>query len=182
MNEYYYSADCSCGHPFSVEHALSCPKGAMPFIRYNSIRDITAELLTEVCPNVSIEPTLQPLNGKAFNHRTTNAEDNARLDIKAQNFWDNNWRSTFFDVRVYNARAPSNSSSSTDTCYRRHEHEKRRNYEQQVIEVEHGTFTPMVLSSSGGWGPSATVAFKRLTSLISQKYGQPYSMAPDVVQ
>ena len=24
---------CSCGHPFSVDHALSCPKGAMPSIR-----------------------------------------------------------------------------------------------------------------------------------------------------
>ena len=76
---------CSCGHPFSVDHALSCPKGAMPSIRENSIRDITAELLTEVCPNVGIEPTLQPLNGEAFNRRTANTEDNARLDIKAQN-------------------------------------------------------------------------------------------------
>ena len=62
-----------------------------------------------------------------------------------------------------------------DGCYRRHECEKRRNYEQRVIEVEHGTFTPLVLSSSGGWGPSATVAFKRLASLISWKYDQPYS-------
>ena len=128
-----------------------------------------------MCPNVGIKPTLQPLNGEAFNRRITNTEDNARLDIKAQNFWDNSRRSTFFDVRVFNAHAPSNSSSSTDACYRRHECEKRRNYKQRVIEVEHGTFTPLVLSSSGGWGPSATVAFKRLASLISQKYGQPYS-------
>jgi len=57
----------------------------MPSIRHNSIRDITAELLTKVCPNVGIEPTLQPLNGEAFNRRTANTEDNARLDIKAQN-------------------------------------------------------------------------------------------------
>ncbi len=46
---------CSCGHPFSVDHALSCPKGAMPSVWHNSIRDITAELLTEVCPNVGIK-------------------------------------------------------------------------------------------------------------------------------
>ena len=117
-------------------------------------------------PKCGIEPTLQPLNGEVFNCRTTNTEDNARLDIKAQNFWDNSRRSTVFDMRVFNAHAPSNSSSSTDACYRRHEREKRRNYEQRVIEVEHGTFTPLVLSSSGGWGPSATVAFKRLASLI----------------
>ena len=122
---------CSCGHPSSVDHALSCPKGAMPSIRHNSIWDITAKLLTEVCPNVGIEPTLQPLNGEVFNRRTANTEDNARLDIKAQNFWDNSRRSTFFDVRVFNAHASSNSSSSTDACYRRHEREKRRNYERE---------------------------------------------------
>ena len=59
--------------------------------------------------------------------------------------------------------------------YRRHEREKRRAYEQRVLEVEHGTFAPLVLSTSGGWGPSATVAFKRLAGLISEKYDQPYS-------
>ena len=71
--------------------------------------------------------------------------------------------------------APANCSSSTDACHRRHEREKRRAYEQRVLEVEHGAFTPLVLSTSGGWGPSATVAFKRLAGLISEKYDQPYS-------
>ena len=107
MDTHKAATHCPCGHPFSVYHALSCPKGATPSIRHNSIRDITTELLTEVCPNVSIEPTLQPLNGEVFNRRTTNTEDNARLDIKAQNFWDNSRWSTFFDVRVFNAHHPT---------------------------------------------------------------------------
>ena len=34
---------------------------------------------------------------------------------------------------------------------------------------------PLVLSTSGDWGPSATVAFKRLAGLISEKHDQPYS-------
>ena len=33
---------CACGATFSVEHALSCPKGGFPFIRHNEIRDYTA--------------------------------------------------------------------------------------------------------------------------------------------
>ena len=41
--------------------------------------------------------------------------------------------------------------------------------------MEHGTFTPLVLSSSGGWGPSAMVAYKRLASLTAEKHGHPYS-------
>ena len=40
----------------------------------------------------------------------------------------------------------------------KHECEKRRNYEQQEIKVEHVAFTSLVLCSSGGWEPSATVA------------------------
>ena len=41
-----------------VNHALNYPKGALPSIQHDHIRDITAQLLTEVCLNVAIEPTL----------------------------------------------------------------------------------------------------------------------------
>ena len=47
---------CACGRNFSVDHALSCPKGGFPSIRHNEIRDITANLLSEVCNDVRIEP------------------------------------------------------------------------------------------------------------------------------
>ena len=57
---------CPCGEVFTVAHTFSCPKGALPSIRHNQVRDITARLLTEVCPSVGIEPTLQPLNGESF--------------------------------------------------------------------------------------------------------------------
>ena len=166
---------CPCGEVFTVAHAFSCPKGALPSIRHNQVRDITARLLTEVCPSVGIEPTLQPLNGESFPLRSTNTEEGARLDIRAQNFWDTSKRSAFFDVRVFNSHAPSTSKSTTKACYRRHEREKRREYERRVLEVEHGTFTPLVLSTSGGWGPSATVAFRRLAGLIATKHNQAYS-------
>ena len=53
--------------------------------------------------------------------------------------------------------------------------EKRREYKRRVLEVEHGSFTPLVLSTSGGWGPSATVAFRRLAGLIATKHNQAYS-------
>ena len=47
---------CACECSFSVEHALSCAKGAFPTIRNNEIRDLTAHLITEVCNDVRIEP------------------------------------------------------------------------------------------------------------------------------
>ena len=147
----------------------------MPSIRHNRIRDLLAQFLTEVCPNVAIEPALQPLSGETFPHRSTNTDDGPRLDVKARNFWDSSRSSAFFDVRVFNSHAPSNCKTSTAACYRRHELEKRRAYERRIIEVEHGSFTPIALSTSGGWGPSATVAFRRLAGLLSIKHSQPYS-------
>ena len=132
---------CPCGVAFSVNHAMSCPKGALPSIRHDRIRDITAQLLTEVCPNVAIEPTLQPLTGERFSLRSTNVEDEARLDIKAQDFWNKNGSSTFFDVRVVNPYAPSNNKSTAAACYRKHDMEKRHKYKRRVLDVEHGSFT-----------------------------------------
>ena len=70
-----------------MDHALSCPKGGFPSIRHNEIRDLTANLLSEVCSDVSIEPDLQPHTGEGFALSTTNTQDNARLDIAASGFW-----------------------------------------------------------------------------------------------
>ena len=56
--------NCDCGTQFSVEHALSYPKGGFPSIRHNEIRDLTANLLSEVCNDVCTEPHLQPITGE----------------------------------------------------------------------------------------------------------------------
>ena len=47
---------CMCGAQFTTIHAVSCAKGAFPSIRHDRIRDMTAQLLSEVCPNVEVEP------------------------------------------------------------------------------------------------------------------------------
>ena len=69
--------------------------------------------------------------------------------VREQDFWDISKRSAYFDVHVFNFYAPSNSKSSAKACYRRHEKEKRREYKRRILEVEHRTFTPLVMSTSG---------------------------------
>ena len=166
---------------FSIDHAFGCPKGTFPIIRQNRIRDLLAELLAEVCPCVAVELALQLLSGESFQHRSTNTEDNAKLDVCAREFWDKSRATAFFDVRVFNAHAPSNGSLSTTSCYRRHEMEKRRKYKRRIIKVEHEMFTPLVMSTSGGMGPSASVTFNRLASLLAEKSDIPYSMMMNVI-
>ena len=79
---------CACGTVFSVDHALSCPKGGLPSLRHNEIRDLTAHLLTEVCHQVQVEPVLQPVSDpSSFALSTANTQEGARLDIAMNGFW-----------------------------------------------------------------------------------------------
>ena len=63
------TTNCVSGKPFSVKHALNCACGGLPSIRYNEMRDITADLLTEVCHNVGTEPVLQSLPQEQLKHK-----------------------------------------------------------------------------------------------------------------
>ena len=165
---------CACGTVFSVDHALSCPKGGLPSLRHNEIRDLTANLLTEVCHQVQVEPELQAVSDPgAFSRATANIQEGARLDIVMNGFWGGRTERCFVDVRVFNPYAPSNAGSTT-TAYRRHENIKRRAYGQRVREVEHASFTPIVLSATGGLAPEATTFYRRLASLLASKWGDEY--------
>ncbi len=168
-------SNCPCGHSFSIQHVLSCPKGGYPSIRHNELRDLTASLLTEICHGVAVEPSLQPVTSEHLHGATANRQDGARLDIVASGFWGSRFERTFFDVRVFNPFAPSNRQSSIAATYRNHENLKKRHYEQRIREVEHSSFTPLVFSTTGGLGPAASTTYKRLASKLSDKWNQPYS-------
>ena len=166
---------CECGAKFTVDHLLSCPRGGFPLLRHNDIRDLTATLLTEVCNDVSVEPELQVVTTERMSLRTANTTEGARLDIAANGFWGGRHERVFLDVRVFNPLAPSNSQTTLDKCFWRHEQEKKRAYEQRVREIEHASFVPLVMSATGGLAKGATTFYKRLASLLVEKWDQPYS-------
>ena len=93
--------------------------------------------------------------------------------LRADGFWDYPRQSAFFNVRIFNPTAQSCRNQSLPACYRRHALEKRRHYEDRV-GFEHRCFTPLVFSTSGGVGPSASIFFKRLASLLSTKRNAHY--------
>ena len=153
----------------SLAQKVASPKGGFPTIRHNEIRDLTANLLTEVCSDVCVEPELQPITGETLTGATSNAQDGARLDIAANGFWGGRFERTYFDVRVFNPHAPSNRHSNLSSCYRKHESLKKRAYEQRIRKVKHASFTPLVLSATGGMAAEATVFYKRLASCLAVK-------------
>ena len=149
-------------------------EGRLPFLRHNEVRDFTASLISEVCSNVCTEPTLNPVSGQNL-PASTISSDGARLDVAADGFWGSRNERAFFDVRVFNSLAPSNSTQSIPATYKKHEREKKREYGARVREVEHGCFTPLVFSSTGGLGHEAKIVYKRIASLLSTKWERPYS-------
>ena len=59
--------------------------------------------------------------------------------------------------------------------YINHENIKKNAYGERVLNVEHGSFTPIIFSTTGGAGPEADKHHKRIAELISMKKKEEYS-------
>ena len=55
---------CPCGSKFNIQHSMRCKKGGFIFIQLNDLRDLTANMMSEVCMDTEIEPKLTPLSGE----------------------------------------------------------------------------------------------------------------------
>ena len=162
---------CVCGERYSVTHAFSCKKGGFIAQRHNELRDVTGELLDEVCRDVCIEPVLSELTGESLTLRTANSSKEARLDISARGVWSKGQRA-FFDVRVFNPYAQSYNDRTLAEMYKMNEELKKREYNERVLQIENGTFTPLVFCASGGMAPECSAFYKQLASMIAEKRGQ----------
>ena len=159
---------CVCSQSFTLEHALTCKKGGFINSRHDCIRNFTAELLDEVCNDVAIEPMLTPLTGETFKYKTTNIEEQARVDVSARGVWIRGSRA-FFDVRVFNPLAQSYSNQTLKATHKTNENSKKREYGERVLKVEHGTFTPLVFSCLGGMSIECSHFFNKLSDMIAEK-------------
>ena len=119
--------------------------------------------------DVTWEPLLQPLHGeeKAFQFQTANKEEEARSDIRVTGFWSR-LRRAFFDITAFSPYAPSNQQKPL-SLFRKSEKRKYREYGERIREVEHGDFTPLVFSTSGGMGPQAEMVIKRIGMQLAEQ-------------
>ncbi len=164
---------CVCGDIFTVDHAMICKRGGFVIMRHNELRDLEAELLNIVCNDVQVEPVLQDISGEQLNGGSNRAPD-ARLDIRARGFWECQ-RSAFFDVRVCHPNADSYKDLELRQVYKIHENEKKRLYARRVLEIEQGTFTPLVFTTTGGMGKECMRYHSRLAELLAIKKGEDYA-------
>ena len=164
---------CTCGDQFTVDHAMICRRGGFITQRHNELRDL--ELLSTVCNDVEGEPVLQKGPGEILNDGANKAPD-ARLDTHARGFWEKQ-SSAFLDVRVCHPNADSYKDlrPNLNQIYRQHENEKKRKYASRVLEIEHGTFTPLVFTTTGGMAAECLRYHSRLADLIADKKAESYA-------
>ena len=164
---------CACKKKFSVTHALNCHMGGFVDARHNNIRDFEAQMLKPICKDVETESLLQQVTNKTNYKKTAILTDGARLDVRARGFWRHG-QNAFFDVRITNAECDSQVQKTVKSVLRKHENEKKNEYNRRVLEVEHGSFTPLVFTTSGAMGHECTKFHKTLAEKVSKKSGEKY--------
>jgi len=75
----------------------------------------------------------------------------------------------FFDVKVFNPLAKSYMNQSLEAAFSNNEKKKKRLYNNRIIQIEKGTFTPVVLSSLGGLGVESSRFLSKVIDLVTQK-------------
>ena len=156
---------CSCGQKYDPNHAMNCKRGGFVVMRHNSVRDFEANLLKTIRNDVKIEPALQEIDNERIDGRTG---DKASPDVRARGVWRQG-QNAFFDIRLTNVNANSQKHQTVETILKKHEKEKRRAYNSRIMNVEHGKFTPLASSGTGGEGPEASMFRKHIAQKISAK-------------
>ena len=164
-------AYCQCGSKNSIDHTLSCPNGGYTIMRHNGVRDLEAELMREVCRDVKVEPELLPIGEQEMAGITS---DKARLDVSGVGVWGEHER-TFLDIKIFHPNCQSYSNMDIEKAYVHHQNIKKHNYKERVLNVEHGSFTPVIFTTTGGVGPEANKHHKRIAQLMAIKKKGEYS-------
>ena len=91
-----------------------------------------------------------------------------RLNACARGFWLAG-QMVFFDVRMFNPNARRYAKQELSKKYELNEKEKKRLYNERVMPVEHGTFTPLIMSANGEMERESSTFYSRFSELISEK-------------
>ncbi|KAG0720304.1 hypothetical protein GWK47_048789 [Chionoecetes opilio] len=79
------------------------------------------------------------------------------------------------DIRIFDPMAACHQRITLEAAHQKNEREKIRSYGDRIRNVDHGSFTPLVFTTSGGMGPKAKCFYPRLADVMAEKKHQPRS-------
>ena len=127
------------------------------------------------------EPKLTPLSGEELQGSTSNNSKETRVDIRTRAFWEQR-KQAFFDIRVFDTNACHYCKNSLQQCHVMNEQEKKRAYNQRILQIGHGTFTPLVFSINGSMGRMCQKFYSCLAQMISKKRDLPQSVSSNWIR
>ena len=130
-------------------------------MRHDDITNFLARCLKEGHNDVEVEPPLLQLTRETFRHRSANTESDSQ--------------NVFLDTRVFYPHTPSYWNRNLPSLFKSFESARKCEYAERIIQVEHGSLTPLVFSSCSGIGFEATVVMKKLAGSLAMKWNEPYS-------
>ena len=71
------------------------------------------------------------------------------------------WRGGILDVRVTHVNSKTNQGKQTAAIFKEQESETERKYQQRVLDVEMGSFTPVIFGTNGGMCEECKVFMKQ---------------------
>ena len=77
---------------------------------------------------------------------------------------------------MFNPNARRYAKQELSKTYQLNEKEKKRLYNERIKQVEHGTFTPLVMSATGEMRQESSKFYSRLSDLISEKRESSYNI------
>ena len=113
------------------------------------------------------EPQLQQLMGEDL-QRSIAAGNEVRLDTSARGFWQA-CQIAFLDVRDFNTNAKRSANIELSKVYEINKREKKRTYNERILQVEHGSFTPLIMSGIGVMSHEFEKFYSSLAEMICKK-------------
>ena len=136
---------------------MICRHGGLTFIQYNELWDLTANWLQPVCHDVSVEPSLLPLNGELLPvtvvivQKLTSMQGASGAGDKVH-------------CLTLGLFIPMHQVIISASLFRRHKLEKKCEYGDCTHVVDGESFTPLVFSTFGGLGKEATIFYNCLAN------------------
>ena len=121
---------------------------------------------------------MQTLEGEIINGLTG---VNAKPDVRARGFWREG-QNDFLNVRITNTSSESQRHLTSENIFTKHEREKKRQYNNRIMNVEYGTFTPSALSMNGGMVKECLKFHKFVAEKIANKPGCHYEKVLSIIK
>ena len=85
-------------------------------------------------------------------------------------------------MRITNTNCESQRHLTSKKVFIKHEREKKRQYNNRIMNVEHGTFTPLVFSVNGGMAKECLKFHKFVAEKIANKSGCRYEKVLSIIK